>query len=63
MYKKNGDERYRDFKLYKMIARTVHHCEPHNELKNQLFDEFKVSRKKVPKNEDINNIDEIPVYV
>jgi hypothetical protein len=63
LYKKNGDERYRDFKLYKMIARTVHHCEPHNELKNQLFDEFKVSRKKVHKNEDVNNIDEIPVYV
>ena len=63
LYKKNGDERYCDFKLYKMIARTVHHCEPHNELKNPLFDCFKTTRKKVPKKTKVNNIDEIPVYI
>lgn len=63
LYKKNGDERYSDFKLYKMIARTVHHCEPHNELKHTMFDEFKVSKKKVSKKTNVNNIDGIPIYV
>lgn len=28
LYKSNGQERYPDFKLYKMIARTVHHLVP-----------------------------------
>ena len=45
LYKKNGNERYPDFKLYKMIARTVHHCEPHNEINNSIFDIFKIRRK------------------
>jgi hypothetical protein len=63
LYKKNGDERYPDFKLYKMIARTVHHCDPPNELKNPLFDCFKISKKKIHSKLKINNIDEIPVYV
>ena len=63
LYKKNGDERYPEFKLYKMIARTVHHCEPHNELKNSMFDCFKISKKKVSNKTKVNNIDEMPIYV
>jgi hypothetical protein len=63
LYKKNGDERYSDFKLYKMIARTVHHCEPHNEIQNHMFDCFKISRKKIGKKIKINNVDQIPVYI
>lgn len=50
LYKKNGDERYPDFKLYKMISRTVHHCEPHNEITNEIFNCFKISKKKISKN-------------
>jgi len=65
LYKKNGHERYPDFKLYKMISRTVHHCEPHNELNNTLFDEFKISKKKIQKRKlkTVINIDDIPCYV
>ena len=66
LYKKNGDERYQDFKLYKMIARTVHHCQPHNEITNPIFNCFKVNKKKIPKKQmqkNIVNIDEIPCYV
>ena len=37
LYKKNGDERYPEFKLYKMIARNVHHCTPEKEIQNNLF--------------------------
>ena len=46
-----------------MIARTVHHCEPHNELKNSMFDCFKISKKKVSNKTKVNNIDEMPIYV
>jgi hypothetical protein len=65
LYKKSGEERYPEFKLYKMIARTVHHCEPHNELNNELFNCFKISRKEIKKKQIVNlvNIDNIPCYV
>jgi hypothetical protein len=38
LYKKNGDERYPQFKLYKMIARTVSRHLPENQLSK--FDAF-----------------------
>lgn len=41
LYKKNGEERYPNFKLYKMIARTVHHCTPESQLKEPFFAQFK----------------------
>jgi hypothetical protein len=65
LYKANGEERYPDFKLYKMIARTVHHCEPHNEINNSIFDIFKISKKKIQKRKlkNVINIDDIPCYV
>ena len=40
LYKKNGDDRYPNFKLYKMIARTVHHCSPETEISHSFFKEY-----------------------
>ena len=37
LYKKNGEERYPDFKLYKMIARTVHNHTPEAQLTNGSY--------------------------
>tara|TARA_B110000285_G_scaffold155869_1_gene173949 strand:+ start:310 stop:2106 length:1797 start_codon:yes stop_codon:yes gene_type:complete len=37
LYKSSGEERYPDFKLYKMIARTVHNSKPIDQLQNSLF--------------------------
>ena len=54
LYKKNGDERYPDFKLYKMIARTVHKHLPSKEIKNTMFDEFKVTKKSLKKKRVFN---------
>uniref|UniRef100_A0A6C0IHS8 Protein kinase domain-containing protein n=1 Tax=viral metagenome TaxID=1070528 RepID=A0A6C0IHS8_9ZZZZ len=62
MYKKNGDERYPDFKLYKMITRKVHRCVPINVLRNPYFEKFKITKKKITKEKLIMNIDEIPCY-
>lgn len=40
LYKQSGEERYPEFKLYKMIARNVHHHEPLNQLEKGIFKKF-----------------------
>lgn len=63
LYKKNGEERYPNFKLYKMIARTVHNHTPENVIQNSYFDRFKSSKKKLSKSAKIMSIDDLPSYV
>jgi len=73
LYKKNGDERYPNFKLYKMIARSVHNHTPEAQLDFPYFKQFLVKKKTkytAKKNADLDtgvsidmNIDELPVYV
>ena len=62
LYKNNGEERYPDFKLYKMIARTVHNHTPLKVLENEHFNQYLVSKKSINKKGSILNIDELPVY-
>jgi len=59
LYKNNDEERYPDFKLYKMIARKVHNHVPMEELKNKYFDKYVVPRKEIKKGSKIMNIDTI----
>lgn len=40
VYKKNGQERYPGFKLYKMIARTVHNHTPVAQLELPIFKQY-----------------------
>ena len=47
IYKKYGEERYPDFKLYKMIARTVHKHTPDNEVNQILFSSYIATKKKL----------------
>ena len=61
LYKNNGDERYPDFKLYKMIARTVHNHVPLSVLKNLHFSRYIIEKKKI-NNAPVMNIDSYPVY-
>jgi hypothetical protein len=42
LYKKNGEERYPNFKLYKMIARLVHQHTPQNQLEFPMFSQYQV---------------------
>jgi hypothetical protein len=61
LYKKNGEERYEDFKLYKMISRTVHGAIPKSQLSRKLFTQYLVPRKNIKKKMHmVMNIDEIP---
>jgi hypothetical protein len=62
LYKKNGDERYPEFKLYKMISRTVTNNLPKNQLERPIFSQYCVSKKNIKKKQLIMNIDEIPEY-
>jgi hypothetical protein len=64
LYKKNGDERYPDFKLYKMIARTVNKHIPATVLSNPYFDSFITPKKDVvKKKKEVMDLDAIPVYM
>jgi hypothetical protein len=63
LYKKNGDERYLDFKLYKMISRKVHNHTPIQVLRNPYFDAYKVVKKKIAKDKAIMNLEELPSYI
>ena len=49
LYKSSGEERYPDFKLYKMISRSVHGHIPAKEIHNPLFNEYKITHKKYKK--------------
>ena len=42
LYKKTGEERYPDFKLYKMISRTVHNHVPLTQLNNPIIAQYKI---------------------
>lgn len=61
LYKKNGEERYKNFKLYKMIARNVHEHTPEKQLE---FDYFKKHVFTPTKKElrYVINIDDIPSF-
>lgn len=61
LYKNNGEERYPDFKLYKMIARSVHNHVPTRVLENQHFEKYLISKKRINTPQQIINIDAIPV--
>lgn len=67
LYKKNGEERYPGFRLYKMIARTVRAHTPENQLQDPWFRQFRLDADKVEdaKENDMiyMNIDLYPSYV
>lgn len=57
LYKKNDEERYPEFKLYKMIARTVHNKLPKDQVNKKIFRKYITSKKKINKKTNIMNID------
>jgi hypothetical protein len=63
LYKKNGEERYPNFKLYKMIARTVHNHLPEKQLELPAFKRYEYDTKKKYQFDRVINLDKIPCYV
>jgi hypothetical protein len=60
LYKQTGEDRYPDFKLYKMIARRVHRHTPENQLEREEFKQFLTLEKK--EKDLFLDVDQIPVY-
>lgn len=58
LYKRSGDDRYPNFKLYKMIARTVHRHTPDAQLSYALFRQFIVSET----SDACMDLDALPMY-
>ena len=62
LYKRNGEERYPNFKLYKMIAKTAHKHTPQEQLNFPYFKQFLIKDKKISVDVDVD-IDILPCYV
>ena len=63
LYKSDGEERYPDFKLYKMISRKVTKHLPEKQVEKEIFKSFVSSKKKIGKKSKIMDIDKYPIYV
>ena len=64
LYKRNGEDRYPNFRLYRMIARTVHRHTPDAQFEFPYFNQFEISSKKMKKHSGkIIDIDELTCYV
>lgn len=61
LYKNNGEERYPDFKLYKMIARSVHNHIPSKVIEKSHFETYLIAKKRINTPQHIINIDTIPI--
>ena len=64
LYKSNGEDRYPNFKLYKMIARTVHLHLPEKQLDRPIFSNYLYTKNKfkILNQEKLINIDEMSTY-
>jgi hypothetical protein len=63
LYKKNGQERYAGFKLYRMIARTVHKHTPEDQLKLPYFKQFEIESNTIDSTNIVMNIDDFPALI
>lgn len=63
LYKTNGEERYPDFKLYKMIARTVHNSTPESQLRKEYFKQFMIDETNIGESDMVINLDIMPSYM
>jgi hypothetical protein len=58
LYKKDGNERYPGFKLYKMISRKVNKHTPDNVISKSFFERYIVNKKSIKRNNiiDVDNM-------
>lgn len=63
LYKTNGEDRYPEFKLYKMIARHVHNHTPQAQLERSHFKSFECFKDDIENLNETIDIDKIPSYI
>jgi len=63
LYDGHGNDRYPDFKLYKMIARRVHQHTPERQLERPEFSKFLMRGGPVKNVKTVLKLDRIPCYV
>lgn len=63
LYKKNGEDRYPNFKLYKMIARSVNKHVPSSQLDDPYFSQFLYEKNNILEINDVMDIDSLPCFV
>lgn len=63
LYKKNGEDRYPNFKLYKMIARSVNKHVPSSQLDDPYFSQFLYEKNNILEINNIMDIDSLPCFV
>ena len=57
LYKSSGEERYPNFKLYKMIGRMVHDHTPEKQMGFSLFSQYDVAKKNEKKKKMLKPVD------
>ena len=66
LYKQSGEDRYPEFKLYKMIARGCHHQVPREQLERPVFAAFRVTAAQAAGRDPVKthwmDVDSLPVY-
>jgi hypothetical protein len=62
LYKKNGEDRYPNFKLYKMIARSVNQHVPSSQLDDPYFSQFLYEKNLIHEIDNIIDIDNLPCF-
>jgi hypothetical protein len=62
LYKKSGEDRYPNFKLYKMISRTVHKHTPENQLKFKYFSKY-LTKESIASVKYALDVDSVPAYI
>ena len=60
LYKKDGNERYPGFKLYKMISRKVNKHTPDNVISKSFFEKYVVNKKSI-KHNNIIDVDKMVI--
>ena len=63
LYKTNGEDRYPEFKLYKMIARHVHNHTPQAQLERSHFKSFECFKDDIENLNETIDIDKMPSYI
>lgn len=56
LFNERGEERYKDFDLYKVIARRVFNAVPKKQFGHPLFSQFQINKENIPEEETVYSL-------